>query len=360
MHPGMYGALQKQRAIVWEPRWEPHSTAMPCGAPGCSGHWSQCNTQTQAWSILDTYITLKISITPGLTHPWNLAPQVQLNEVPPKNTLGKIGESGFWTTTTLLHLCCMNPVNPIPQPMYGHFNGKLSQHMGISMANCPHVSNSSALTQWEGLEQMLKHWDTYPCFTAFINMCILFYFFQEKKNKLLVVSRVDFACFAKVHPLFKANSPVQRKQGLLKTFSSKTIAMTFDVFTVLALPYCLIIMFYNIFSPSSQALFQVPLLWNSWLHHPSSCIQWDTMERISWHLFWLKSSQLSPVCTASFPLHSSQISQQPGWKSWAPMGLLLPYWESPLELSCRPPLPWHSVGNYWTLHYHHCNEPSTG
>lgn len=55
-------------------------------------------------------------------------------------------------------------------------------------------------------------------------------FFRENKKKLLVVRRVDFAWFAKVHLLFKANSPVQHKQGLLKTFSSKTIAMTFDVF----------------------------------------------------------------------------------------------------------------------------------
>lgn len=137
--------------------------------------------------------------------------------------------------------------------------------------------------------------------------------------------RVDFACFAKVHPLFKANSPVQRKQGLLKTFSSKTIATTFDVFTVLALPYCLIIMFY-IFSPSSQALFQVPLLWNLWLHHPSSCVQWGTMERISRHLFWLKPSQLSPVCSASFPLQSSQISQAE--RAELQSLLLLPCWES--------------------------------
>lgn len=123
------------------------------------------------------------------------------------------------------------------------------------------------------------------------------------------MSRVDFACFAKVHPLFKANSPVQRKQGLLKTFSSKTIAMTFDVFIVLALPYCLIIMFYNIFSPSSQALFQVPLLWNSWLHHPSSCIQWDTMERISQHLFWLK--WLPPVACLHSLLSLKEFTDLP-------------------------------------------------
>lgn len=173
MHPGMYGALQKQRAIVWEPRWEPHSTAMPCGAPGCSGHWSQCNTQTQAWSILDTYITLKISITAGLTHPWNLAPQVQLNEVPPKNTLGKIGESGFWTTTTLLHLCCMNPVNPIPQPMYGHFNGKLSP--------CLQQLSTDTVRRPGGDAKTLRHLSMFHCFYKYVHF-ILFFSRKEKQT----------------------------------------------------------------------------------------------------------------------------------------------------------------------------------
>lgn len=87
--------------------------------------------------------------------------------------------------------------------------------------------------------QTAKEEDAFSFFTVFVNTCI--YFFQENKKKLLVVSREDFAWFAKVHLLFKANSPVQHKQGLLETFSSKTIAMTFDVFVVLALPYCLII-----------------------------------------------------------------------------------------------------------------------
>lgn len=111
----------------------------------------------------------------------------------------------------------------------------------------------------------------------------LYIFFTRKAAPLGEESGFCLPC--KVHPLFKANSPVQHKQGLLKTFSSKTIATTFDVFTALALPHCLIIMFYNIFSPSPQAPFQVPQLWNSWLHHPSFCIQWDTMERIPRDLF---------------------------------------------------------------------------
>lgn len=42
---------------------------------------------------------------------------------------------------------------------------------------------------------------------------------EENQKERRVVSGVDFACFAKVHPLFKANVPVQHKQRLLKTLS---------------------------------------------------------------------------------------------------------------------------------------------
>lgn len=104
----------------------------------------------------------------------------------------------------------------------------------------------------------------FPTLPHFYNdLCI---FLTRKAAPLSEESGFCLPC--KVHPLFKANSSVQHKQGPLKTFSSKTIATTFDVFVVLALPHCLIIMFYNIFSPSLPAPFQVPQLWNSWLHHP--------------------------------------------------------------------------------------------
>lgn len=85
-------------------------------------------------------------------------------------------------------------------------------------------------------------------------------------------------------PIVPSQPSCPTQTGTLKTFSSQTIASTFDVFMVLALPHCLIIMFYNIFSPSSQAPFQVPQLWNSWLHHPKasafSGIQWKESQGI--------------------------------------------------------------------------------
>lgn len=185
-------------------------------------------------------------------------------------------------------------MNLSTQLTHRHFQGKLLLHL---IQSYPYLSSMNSVRGRPGEDsKTIRHLFIFHYFYKYMHI-----FFQEKKKKLLVESRLDFACFAEVHPLFRANSPVQHKQGLLKTFSSKTIAMTFDVFMVLALPYCLIVMFYNIFSPSSQALFQVPLLWNSWLHHPSFYIQWDTMERISRHLFWLKWLPLLPVYTASFP-----------------------------------------------------------
>lgn len=172
------------------------------------------------------------------------------------------------------------------------------------------------------------------------------------------MSRADFACFAKVQLLFKANSPVQHKQGLLKTFSCQTIAMTFDVFMVLTLPYCLIVMFYNIFSPSSQALFQVPLFWNSWLHHPSFCIQWDTMERISQHLFWLKLLPPSPVYTASFP--SAEFTDVPAARLKAQLQRIISFLSrKPLQSS---PVGHFFLGTQWEAAEHFIiitiNEPS--
>lgn len=160
----------------------------------------------------------------------------------------------------------MNPINLTTHQTHRHFQDKLPLNL---VQFFPLQSSTDGVRGRPGADsKTIRHLFIFHCFYKYMHV-----FSQEKENKILVVSRVDFACFAKVHPLFKANSSVQHKQGLLKTFSSKTIAMTFDVFMVLALPYCLIIMFYNIFSPSSQALFQVPLLWNSWLHHPSFCIQ---------------------------------------------------------------------------------------
>lgn len=157
----------------------------------------------------------------------------------------------------------MNPMNSSTQRTHRHFQGKLTLHLIQSyLQQCS--MNSVGGRPGED-SKTRRYLFIFPWFYKYIHL-----FFQEKK--LLWVRRGDFACFAEVHPLFKANSPVQHKQGLLKTFSSKTIAMTFDVCMVLALPYCLIIMFYSIFSPSSQALFQVSQLWNSWLHHPSFCI----------------------------------------------------------------------------------------
>lgn len=144
-----------------------------------------------------------------------------------------------------------------------------------------------------------KQEDTcFPIFPPFYP-CLYIYFFTRKAAPLGEESGFCLPC--KVRPLFKGNSAVQHKQTLLKTFSSKTIATTFDVSTALTLPHCLIIMFYNIFSPSSQAPFQVPQLWNSWLHHPkplhSRGTQWKEFHGV--YFDWEGCPSVPVFCTAS-------------------------------------------------------------
>lgn len=88
-----------------------------------------------------------------------------------------------------------------------HFQGKLLLHLiqSYSYWSC---MNSVKGRPGED-SKAIRHFFIFHCFYKYMHI-----FFQEKKKKLLVVSRLDFACFAEVHPLFRANSPVQHKQGL--------------------------------------------------------------------------------------------------------------------------------------------------
>lgn len=94
-------------------------------------------------------------------------------------------------------------------------------------------------------------------------------------------SEMGFVCSANVCPLFKIFSPGQHKQGPGEKFLHKTIIVAFEVSEILALPYCWLIMFCNIFSLSQLTLFLPLLLWHSWLLALDPCIQLITIERIS-------------------------------------------------------------------------------